>query len=131
MGKSGRRTLVLRPGHFPAPHGNAVAHAARCELKPKIRLIGCMRCIVEARLAVEPVEIGTDELTVFHTDAGIIDQIGKAAWGIDLIVGMAGVACCARPASGTDITAPPSRVTKSRRLKGRSPARIVPYHTIK
>jgi hypothetical protein len=32
MGKSCRRTLVLGPGHFSTPHGNAVANAARREL---------------------------------------------------------------------------------------------------
>jgi hypothetical protein len=45
---------------------------------------------MEARLAVEAVEIGADELAVFHANAAIIDQIGHAAGGIDLIVGTAG-----------------------------------------
>jgi hypothetical protein len=48
---------------------------------------------MEARLAVEAVEIGADELAVFHANAAIIDQIGHAAGGIDLIVGTAGGAC--------------------------------------
>jgi hypothetical protein len=30
---------------------------------------------VEARPAVEAVEIGTDELAVFHTNASIVDEI--------------------------------------------------------
>jgi len=88
MGKSSRRTLVLGPGYFPAPYGDAVAHAARRKLEPKIRPIGCVRRVVEARLAVEGVEISADELAVFHADAGIIDEIGHAAGGIDLIVGL-------------------------------------------
>src|SRR5262249_12178646 len=93
MGESSRRTLVLGPGHFPAPHGDAVAHAARRKLEPKIRPIGCVRRVVEARLAVEGVEISADELAVFHADAGIIDEIGHAAGGVDPIVGTAGGAC--------------------------------------
>jgi hypothetical protein len=48
---------------------------------------------VKARPAVEAVEKGADELAVFHADTGIIDQIGHAAGGIDLIVGTAGRAC--------------------------------------
>src|SRR5262249_18510886 len=92
MGKSGRRALVLGPGHFSAPDSDAVAHATRCELQPKIRPIGCEGRVMEARLAVEAVEIGADELAVFHPDAGIIDQIGHAAGGIDLVVGTVGAA---------------------------------------
>ena len=45
---------------------------------------------MEARLAIEAVEIGADELAVFHANAGLIDQIGHAAGGIDLIVGTVG-----------------------------------------
>src|SRR5712691_8026717 len=93
MGKSGRRALVLRPDHLTTPDGDAVAHAARRELEPKIRPIGCARRVVEARLAVEAVEIGTDQLAVFHAHPGIVDQIGHAARGIDLIVGTARRAC--------------------------------------
>ena len=48
---------------------------------------------MEARLAIETVEIGANELAVFHADAGLIDQIGHAAGGIDLIVGTARGAC--------------------------------------
>src|SRR5215467_142350 len=93
MRESSRRTLVLGSGHFPTPHGYAVAHAARRELEPTVRPIGCVRRIVEARPAVEDIEIDADELAVFHADAGFIDQIGHAAGGIDLIVGTAGRAC--------------------------------------
>ena len=46
---------------------------------------------MEARLAIEAIEIGADELAVFHPNASIIDQIGHAARGIDLIVATAGV----------------------------------------
>src|SRR6516165_3636498 len=93
MGKRGRRTFVLRPGHFPTPYRDSVAHAARGELEPKIRPLGGVRCHVEARLAVEAIEVGTDELAVFHADAGIVDQIGHAAGWIDPIVGTAGRTC--------------------------------------
>jgi hypothetical protein len=48
---------------------------------------------VEALLAVEAVEVGADELTVFHAAAGIVDEIRHAAGGIDLIVGTAGGTC--------------------------------------
>jgi hypothetical protein len=41
---------------------------------------------VEARLTIEAVEIGADELAVLHANAGIIDEIGHATRGIDLIV---------------------------------------------
>ena len=93
MGESGRRTFAFGPSHFPTPHSDSVAHAARRELEPKICPVGCVRCAVEARLAIEAVEVSTDELAVFHADAGIIDQIGDAAGGIDLIIGTAGGAC--------------------------------------
>src|SRR5262249_26607444 len=92
-GRECRRTVVLRPGHFAAPDRDAVAHATGCELEPKIRPVGCAGRVMEARLAVEAVEIGADELAVFHANAAIIDQIGHAAGGIDLIVGTAGGAC--------------------------------------
>src|SRR6516225_6922497 len=88
MGESGRRTFAFGPSHFPTPYSDSVAHAARRELKPKICPVGCVRCAVEARLAVEAIEVGTDELPI-----GIIDQIGNAAGGIDLIIGTAGGAC--------------------------------------
>ena len=48
---------------------------------------------MKARLAVEGVEISADELAVFHADAGVIDQIGHAAGGVDLIVRTAGGTC--------------------------------------
>jgi hypothetical protein len=48
---------------------------------------------VEARLVVEAVEVGADELAIFHADASVIDQIGRASRGINLIVGTAGGAC--------------------------------------
>src|SRR5258708_6640334 len=89
MGESSRRTLVRGPGHFPTPHGDALAHAPRRELQPKIRPIGCKRRIVEARHAVEAVEKGADKLAVFHADTGIVAPVGHAAGGIELIVGTA------------------------------------------
>jgi hypothetical protein len=44
---------------------------------------------VEPRLTVKAIEIGADELAVLHANAGIINQKGHAARGIDLIVGTA------------------------------------------
>jgi hypothetical protein len=41
---------------------------------------------VEPRLTVEAIEIGTDELTVLHAKAGLIDKIRYAARGVDLII---------------------------------------------
>jgi hypothetical protein len=35
--------------------------------------------VVEAGLAIKAVEIGTDELAVLHTDAGVVDEIWHAA----------------------------------------------------
>ena len=45
---------------------------------------------MKARLAVEAVEIGADELAVLHADAGIVDEVGHAARGVDPVVGAAG-----------------------------------------
>jgi hypothetical protein len=35
--------------------------------------------VVESGLAVKAVEIVTDELAVFHANAGIVDEVGHAA----------------------------------------------------
>src|SRR5712691_5999519 len=78
MGKSGRRALVLRPDHLATPDGDAVAHAARRELEPKIRPIECVGRVVEARLAVEAVEIGADELAVFNANPDSIEAHERA-----------------------------------------------------
>ena len=48
---------------------------------------------MEARRPVKAVEIGANELAVFHANAVIVDQIGHATRGIDPIVGAAGSAC--------------------------------------
>src|SRR5215469_12235994 len=93
MGECGRRTLVLRPSYLPAPHRDAVAHATCCELEPKVRPIGRVRCAVESRLAIKAVEIRTDELAIFDANARVIDEIGYPAGGIDLIIRTAGGAC--------------------------------------
>src|SRR5690348_7226228 len=93
MGECGWRALVLGPSYLPAPHRDAVAHATRCELEPKISPIGCVRCAVESRLAIKAVEIGTDELAVFDANAGVIHEVGYPAGGIDLIIRTAGGAC--------------------------------------
>ena len=42
--------------------------------------------VMEARLTIEAVEIGADELAVLHANAGVIDEIGNAARGVDLVV---------------------------------------------
>src|SRR5262249_37186998 len=86
VGEDRRGTLVRRASHFACPHGNAVAHAARHELKPKVSPIGWRWRFVEPRLVVEAVQIGTDELAVLHTNAGIINEIRYAAGGIDLVI---------------------------------------------
>ena len=91
MSKDSGRTLAHGPIHFARPYGDAIAHAARHELKPEVSPIGFMQRVVEARLAIEAVEIGADELAVLHANAGIIDEIGHAARGVDLIVRAAGV----------------------------------------
>jgi hypothetical protein len=41
---------------------------------------------VEARLTVDAIEIGADELAVLHAETSIVDEIGHAARGVDLIV---------------------------------------------
>ena len=41
---------------------------------------------MESWLTVEHVEIGADQLTILHADAGIVDEVGNAARGIDLII---------------------------------------------
>src|SRR5215831_14821756 len=86
MGQDGGGTFVRRASHFARPHGNAVAHAARHKLEPEVSPIGFAWQLVKPRLAVETVEIGTDELAVFDTIASIIDEVGYAARGIDLVV---------------------------------------------
>jgi hypothetical protein len=45
--------------------------------------------MMEARPAVEAVEVGTDGLTVLHADPGIVHEIRDASRRIDLIVGAA------------------------------------------
>jgi hypothetical protein len=86
MGKDGGGTLVRRTRHFARPYGNTVAHTARHELKPKVSPIRGSKRPVKPRLAIETVEIDTDELAIFHANASIIDKIGYAARGIDLVV---------------------------------------------
>src|SRR5574338_1262632 len=86
MGKNGEGALVCRASNFAGPHGNAVAHAARHELKPKVSPIGGGKRPVKPGLAVETVEIGTDELAILHANAGVIDKIGYAARGVDRVV---------------------------------------------
>src|SRR5215813_10265835 len=86
MGQDGGGTFVCRASHFAHPHGNAVAHAARHKLEPKVSPIGCTWQLMKPRLAVETVEMGTDELAILHTNASIIDEIGYAARGVDLVV---------------------------------------------
>ena len=69
-------------------HTEMPSHMLRAdELEPEVSPIGFTQRVVEARLAIEAVEIGADELAVLHANAGIIDEIGNAARGVDLIVG--------------------------------------------
>ena len=42
---------------------------------------------MELRLPVETVEVGADELAVLHTHAHVVDEVGHAPGGVDLIVG--------------------------------------------
>ena len=86
MSEDGGRTLARGPTHFACPHRNAVAHAARHELEPQVSPIGLTQRVVEVRLTVEVVEVGANELAVLHANAGIIDEIGHATRGVDLIV---------------------------------------------
>lgn len=46
---------------------------------------------MELRLPVETVEVGADELAVLHTHAHVVDQVGHAPGGVDLIVGTTAV----------------------------------------
>src|SRR5262245_38026506 len=86
MGKDGGGTFIRRASHFARPHGNAVAHAARHKLEPQVSPVGVKCWLVETRLAVEAVEIGTDELAVFHANASVVDEIRYATGGVNLIV---------------------------------------------
>jgi hypothetical protein len=86
MGEDGGRTLVRAASHFARPHRNAVAHAARSKLEPKVGPIMVTQRLVKPWLVVEVVEIGTDKLAILHANASIIDEVGYAARGIDLVV---------------------------------------------
>ncbi len=85
--EDGGRALVLGALHFAHPYCDTVAHTARRGLKPAVRPIGCMERVMELRLPVETVEVGADELAVLHTHAHVVDQVGHAPGGVDLIVG--------------------------------------------
>src|SRR6516165_8907964 len=84
MRQNSGRTLPYGSSHLAYPYADAFAHVARRELKPLVSPIRLAGGVMETRLAIQVVQIGTDELAVFHADAGIIDQIGDAAGGIDL-----------------------------------------------
>src|SRR5262249_37298335 len=81
-----RRTLSLGSMHFPHPHADAFAHAARAGLEPAIGPIRFKQRVLEFGFAVEFVEIGADDLAILHADAGVVDEIRHAAGGVDLIV---------------------------------------------
>ncbi|MGB8106756.1 MAG: hypothetical protein WCF47_21030, partial [Pseudolabrys sp.] len=61
MSKDSGRTLAHGSTHFARPYGDAIAHATRHELKPKVSPIGFTQRVVEARLTIDVVEIGADE----------------------------------------------------------------------
>ena len=82
----GGRTLARGAMHFARPYRDAVAHAERHEFEPKVTPIRFTSRTVEARLTIEAVEIGADELAVLYAKTSIVDEIGHAARGVDLIV---------------------------------------------
>jgi hypothetical protein len=79
MGKDIGRTLAHGPTNFARPDRDAVAHAARHELEPKVIPIRFTQRVMEARLTIEAVEIGANELAVLHANAGVIDEVWHAA----------------------------------------------------
>src|SRR5262249_15464600 len=89
-GEHGGRTLAPGPLHFARPDGYSIAHAARGGLQPAIGPVGLTPGMMEQRLAIEAVEVSANQRTVLHAHAVIVDEIGHAAGGVDLVVGAAG-----------------------------------------
>src|SRR5206468_11603101 len=79
VSQHGRRTLTRGSTHFAHPYADPFAHAARVSLESAVVPIGVTSWVVESGLAVKAVEIITDELAVFHANAGIVDEVGHAA----------------------------------------------------
>jgi hypothetical protein len=86
MSKQSRRSFVFWSMHLPNPDCDAVTKAPRCSLKPAIGPLGIAYCVVETGLAVKTVEIGANDLTVFHPNSGIINEVGNTARRVDLIM---------------------------------------------
>jgi hypothetical protein len=89
MSKDRGRTFTFGATHFAPPYADSFTQTARRVFEPQVIPVGCTERIVESRLTVEAIEIGADELAVLHANAGIVNQKGHAARGIDLIVGTA------------------------------------------
>src|SRR6266568_3595721 len=87
VAESGRGTFALGSPHLTHPNRDSIAQAARSGLEPATGPIRIRCRAMQARLAVEAVKIGADELAVLHADAGIVDEVGHAAGGVDLVVG--------------------------------------------
>ena len=81
------RQPVLRPSYPEAGLLQShVAHAARHELEPQVIPIEFTQRVMEARLTIEAVEIGANELAVLYANAGVIDEVGHAARRINLVI---------------------------------------------
>ena len=83
---NGRRLLVFRPGDLAAPNGESVQHASRHRFETArfLSLIACWQ--IEKRLAVQLIEIGTDESGFLQPNAVVADEIRDATRRIDLVV---------------------------------------------
>jgi hypothetical protein len=88
VSEHGGGTLARMPGHLAHPDRDTVAQAARRGIEPTVSPVGFTTWMMEARPAVEAVEVGTDELTVLHANPGIVHEIRDAPRRIDLIVGL-------------------------------------------
>ena len=86
MCKDGRRTLAFRAAHFAPPDADSFTQTARRVFETQVVPVRCTQRVVEPRLTVKAIEMGADELAVLHANAGIVNQKGHAASGIDLIV---------------------------------------------
>ena len=86
MSKDGGRTLAFGATHFAPPHAYSFTQTARRVFETQVIPVGCTERVVEPRLIIKAIEIGADELAVLHANAGIVNQKGHAASGIDLIV---------------------------------------------
>ncbi len=79
MRQNSGRTLACGSSHFAHPDTDSFTHVARRELKPLISPISSTSGIVEARLTIQAIEIGADELAILHGNAVIVDKIRHTA----------------------------------------------------